>query len=125
MTNQRKTGALLGIHTIRPTARTLGWIEQCAKAGAPLCVVKALNDGGLLVETKRISPSTTTVFRRVGERNNPGDTYTGRWGEPAFRREQARQQILWHLARLSPQQLQCLDILEVINEPSPPRKSVV
>lgn len=117
-----QSGSLIGLHVIHSSHEVEMWIQNCVEAGAPLAVVKALSDADLLKFVKQVSPTTATVFRRVGERDNPGDQYLGQWGNSAFRHTEAEKQIAWHLERLTPEQRRATDYIGIINEPSPPTK---
>src|SRR3990167_1190390 len=58
--------SLLGIHTIQSN-NTIPWVRELADAGKPLALVKAVDNGGIAIDTKRFSPSTKTISRFTPE----------------------------------------------------------
>ena len=106
--------SLIGIHTTGGVP--IEWLEQTVRDGKPLAVVKSVDNPGVCIDVKRVSPSTITIARFTPEINlqeisdNPDVNII-----PI-----ASQIIDQILNRTNAVERQSIDYYEVCNEPDPP-----
>ncbi|MFA5344620.1 MAG: hypothetical protein WC381_11755, partial [Kiritimatiellia bacterium] len=116
-------GAKLGIHALAPGG-TPEYAAALAQAGAPVAVIKAVEDWGYLRLVKEASPQTLTIARKI-------QPFDGAGGIQDMTLEQIQTAAAQYMAAYhdylvqqsqydNGHRLAYIDYLELLNEPDPP-----
>lgn len=108
-------GSKIGIHAIRPGS-VIQLVRLAAEAGTPFPVVKSVDNGGVMIDVRRISPSTLTIFRRV---YHPSAHGVETWDAARMNRE-ADALLEFGTGNLNVEERAAIDWYELLNEDDPP-----
>ena len=102
----------LGLHVVMGSRRGYGdMLRRCAQASQPVPLVKAVDEGGCLLEAKGYSARTVTIFRTRVHGDLPGGNFQGNPYQVAE---------AWMNGQMPIWRRNPADYYEVINEPDPP-----
>lgn len=117
LTNGLAQGSKLGIHCIVP-GQTMPLVRAAAARGLAWPVVKGVDNAGLAIDVKQVSPATLTITRFVNEKwDSAQDCDT--WADEVFLRG-ARETIQQVFDRTNADERRAADYFEVLNEADPP-----
>lgn len=111
-------GSKLGIHGTRPN-EIGAFVESAASAGAPLAVVKAVDDMGWLRHVKQVSPNTITIGRFT--HSDEGCQNVGVPGADLNAMADILLAPILNKVNQEPDLRDVIDYWEVANEPDPPQ----
>ena len=110
-------GSKLGLHCIVP-GETLPVVRKAVERGVVWPVVKGVDNAGLAIDVKQVSPETITITRFVNEKwDSAQDCDT--WDDETFLRG-ARETIQQVFDRTNADERRAADFFEVLNEADPP-----
>ncbi len=110
-------GSKLGLHCIVP-GQTMPLVRAAADRGVVWSLVKGVDNAGLAIDVKKVSPETLTITRFVNEKwDSAQDCDT--WDDETFLRG-ARETIQQVFDRTNADERAAADFFEVLNEADPP-----
>lgn len=110
-------GSKLGIHCIVP-GQAMPLVRAAVARGVVWPVVKGVDNAGLAIDVKAVSPQTITITRFVNDRwDSAQDCDT--WADEVFERG-ARETVQQVFDRTNEDERRAADFFEVLNEADPP-----
>jgi hypothetical protein len=110
-------GSKIGLHAIFPN-RAIPLVRAARDRGAAWPLVKGVDNGGIALDVKALSPHTLTITRFVNTDEDSAQD-VDRWSA-ADMRQHAQSAISFVADRLNAQERAAADWLEPINEADPP-----
>ncbi|MEP7358415.1 MAG: hypothetical protein ABI847_14305 [Anaerolineales bacterium] len=110
-------GSKIGIHAIYPH-QVIPLVKAARDLGAAWPLVKGVDNGGIALDVKQVSPQTLTITRFVNTAEDSAQD-VDHWS-PADMRTHAQAAISFIADRLNAQERAAADWLEPLNEADPP-----